>query len=225
MAFEQHKRAVGTFSTRLEAEEALNELRDSGFSMDKVSVIAKDADSDDKLGGAYVQDGSGNEAKEGAAAGAVTGTALGGIGGLLVGLGTLAIPGVGPFLAAGTLATTLAGAGIGAAAGSLVGALTGLGIPEERAKVYSEQVSKGEYLVMVDGSFEDIRRAAAILSNRGIREWGVYDVSNEYGSAQTHSYNAAVVPSVNDASQRYSDRTATNQDVVEIVDHRRQQNR
>lgn len=225
MAFEQHKRAVGTFPNRQEAEETLNKLRDSGFPMDKVSVVAKDADRGDKIGGAEVTDRGSNEAQEGAGIGAVAGTALGGVGGLLVGLEALVIPGVGPFLAAGTIATTLAGAGIGAAAGGLVGALTGLGIPEEQAKFYSEQVSKGHYLVMVDGSEEDIRRAGAILSNQGIREWGVYDASNEYGSAQAHSYNAGAVPSVDDASQRYSDITATNQGLVEIVDHRRQQGR
>lgn len=130
MAFGQQKRAVGTFSTRQEAEDALNTLRDSGFPMDKVSVLAKDADRGDKIGGAEVTDRGSNEAPEGAGIGAVAGTALGGVGGLLVGLEALVIPGVGPFLAAGTIATTLAGAGIGAAAGSIVGGLTGLGIPE-----------------------------------------------------------------------------------------------
>jgi uncharacterized membrane protein len=223
MALEQHQRAVGTFPTRQEAEDALNELRNSGFPMDKVSVIAKDADRDDQIAGADVKNrAQGNEAKEGAGAGAVAGTALGGVGGLLVGLGTLAIPGVGPFLAAGTLATTFAGAGIGAAAGSLVGALTGLGIPEEQAKVYGDLVSQGDYLVIVDGDESEIHRAASILSHRGIRDWGVFDTSNEYDSAHAQSYKADVAPSVNDASNVYSDTTTTNQDVVEIVDHRNQ---
>jgi hypothetical protein len=96
-----------------------------------------------------------------------------------VGLGALAIPGIGPVMLAGatatTIATTLSGGAIGAAAGSLVGALVGLGIPEERARVYNERVSRGEYLVIVDGTDDEIRRAEAILNHRGIQEFGVYD--------------------------------------------------
>lgn len=222
MVFGQQKRAVGTFPSRQEAQEALNALRDLGFSMDKVSVLAKDADPGENIGGASVSDRGDNEAQEGAGIGAVAGTALGGVGGLLVGLEALVIPGVGPFLAAGTIATTLAGAGIGAAAGSMIGALTGLGIPEEQAKVYSDQVSQGSYLVIVEGSEEEISRAGSILHNRGIRAWNVYDASNEYGSSRASSYSADTVRTVDDASYTYQDRTDTDQGVVEIVDHRDQ---
>lgn len=176
----QHRRAVGVFSSRHEAEHALNELRDSGFVMDRVSVVAKDADRADQLGGADMSNKVGNKADEGATAGAVTGGALGGLTGLLVGLGTLAIPGIGPIMlggaAATALATTLSGGAIGAAAGGLIGALVGLGIPEERAKVYNDRVSRGDYLVMVDGTDDEIHRAEAILSHRGIQEWGVYNI-------------------------------------------------
>jgi uncharacterized membrane protein len=179
MSLGHRKRAVGVFSTRQDAEHALHELNRSGFSMDKVSVVAKDVDQRDNIAGAVTSDRVGNKADEGAAAGALTGGTLGGLTGLLVGLGTLAIPGIGPIMLAGatatTLATTLAGAGIGAAAGSLIGALIGLGIPEERARVYNERVSRGEYLVIVDGSDEDIRHAEAIFQRRGIQEFGVYD--------------------------------------------------
>lgn len=171
--------AVGIFPTRLEAEDALNDLRDAGYPMNRVSVIARDADRQDDIAGVDVKDRVGNKADEGLATGAVTGGTLGGITGLLVGLGTLAIPGVGPILLAGagatTIATTLAGAGIGAAAGGLVGALVGAGIPEERARVYNDHVSRGAFLVVVDGTPEDIRRAETILHRRGIREWGIYD--------------------------------------------------
>lgn len=141
MRVQQYKRAVGVFRSRRDIENALNALRDAGFSMDKISVLAKDADRNEGIAGVDVQDSNrmknrgGNESQEGAGIVAVTGTALGGIGGLLVGLEVLVIPGVGPFLAAGTVATTLAGAGIGAAAGAIVGALTGLGIPEEDERI------------------------------------------------------------------------------------------
>ncbi|MBW4431682.1 MAG: general stress protein [Pelatocladus maniniholoensis HA4357-MV3] len=175
-----HRRAVGVFSHRRDAEEALHELRDAGFPMDRVSVVARDIDRNDQIAGAEVTENVGNKADEGAATGAVSGGVLGGLTGLLVGLGTLAIPGIGPIMLAGaaatTLATTIAGAGIGAVAGGLLGALIGLGIPEERARVYNERVDRGHYLVIIDGTEEEIARAEAILRRRGIEEFEVYDI-------------------------------------------------
>jgi hypothetical protein len=180
MVSSHHRRAVGVFSTRQEAEHALNELKASGFPMDRVSIIAKDAERQDELGGAAMSNRvSSDQTDVGTATGAVAGTAVGTLGGLLVGLGSLAIPGVGPVIAAGTigstLATTLAGAGIGALTGGIVGALADLGIPEEQARVYGDRLSHGDYLVMVDGSDEEIRRAESIMHGRGIQHWGVYD--------------------------------------------------
>ncbi|MFQ4142078.1 general stress protein [Chlorogloeopsis sp. ULAP02] len=225
MAIQGYQRAVGTFSNRQAAEDALNRLRDSGFPMDRVSVLAKDADRNEQIGGANVTDRSDlsdrgdTEAQEGAGIGAVTGTVLGGIGGLLVGLEALIIPGVGPFLAAGTIATTLAGAGIGAATGGLVGALTGLGIPEEEARAYSERVFQGEFLVIVDGTDNEIQRAASILSNQGIRNWAIYDISGNVASTSTSG--------VDRTTQRYQERTTTtttttDPNVVEVIDKRDQ---
>jgi hypothetical protein len=186
MAFGLNKRAVGVFDTRQQAEDALHQLHRSGFPMNKVSIIARDADRDSNIAGVDVQDSSGTKADEGATTGALAGGTLGGITGLLVGLGALAIPGVGPILLAGelgtVLATTLAGGAIGAATGGLVGALIGLGIPEERARVYSDRVSQGGYLVLVDGNDEDIARAQAVLGNSGIQEWGVYNAP-DYSTA------------------------------------------
>lgn len=221
MAIVGRKRAVGTFPNRRAAEDALNRLRDSGFVMDRVSILAKDTDRNEQIGGANVRDRSemtdrgDNESQEGAGIGAVAGTVLGGIGGLLVGLEALIIPGVGPFLAAGTIATTLAGAGIGAAAGSLVGALTGLGIPEEEARAYSERVSQGDYLVIVDGTDDEINRAASILRDQGIRDWAVYDISGNVATASTTDV-------VDRTTESYQDRTTTNEGVVEIIDKRDQ---
>jgi hypothetical protein len=177
-----HRRAVGVFTHRRDAEHALHELRDSGFAMDRVSVVVQDADSNDHIAGAEVKERIGDKADEGATLGAVSGGALGGLTGLLVGLGTLAIPGIGPIMLAGatatTLATTVAGVGIGAVAGGLLGALIGLGIPEERAIVYNERVERGHYLVIVDGTDAEIAKAEAILQHRGIEEFGIYDHPN-----------------------------------------------
>ncbi|MFM2314072.1 MAG: hypothetical protein RLZZ04_3348 [Cyanobacteriota bacterium] len=178
------KRSVGVFSTRRKAELALEELRDSGFSMDKVSVIARNGDQENDIANVEVEDHDrvGNKADEGAATGAVTGGVLGGVTGLLVGLGALAIPGIGPIMLAGVeataLATALAGGAIGAAAGGLVGGLVGLGIPEEQAQVYSDRVTQGDYLVIVDGTEAEIGRAHQILQGHNIEEYGVYDVPN-----------------------------------------------
>ncbi|MBD2356482.1 general stress protein [Tolypothrix sp. FACHB-123] len=217
MTTQQYKRAVGTFSNRQAAEEALNELRNSGFSMDQVSVLARDTERNEQIAGTQVRDTSDNEAREGAGAGAVTGTVLGGVGGLLVGLGSLVVPGAGPFLAAGTLATTLAGAGIGAAAGGIIGALTGLGIPEEEARRYGDRVSQGDYLVMVEGFGNEIERAGSILRNRGVRDWKTYNISNAPNRTPDR------------ANEMYGDRQRTvdtpatsNDSTVEIVDKRQQ---
>lgn len=196
----RHRRAVGMFPNRQAAEHALHELRDSGFAMDRVSVIAKDADRHDEIAGADVRDRVGNKADEGAKVGAVSGGALGGITGLLVGLGTLAIPGIGPILLAGAgatvLATTAAGGAIGAVAGGLVGTLIGLGIPEERAKVYSDRVARGEYLVMLDGTDAEIARAESILHRRGIEEYGVYDAPDRTIDSTHTPAAASVAPGV-----------------------------
>jgi hypothetical protein len=98
---------------------------------------------------------------------------------VLVGLGSLAIPGVGPIIAAGSVATalvaTVASTGIEAAAlGGLVRAISDLGIPEEQARVYSDRLHQGHYLVIVDGTEDEIGRAESIFSDRGIQDWGVY---------------------------------------------------
>lgn len=173
------KRAVGAYSTRQKTENALFELKNAGFDMKNVSVIAKGAQHEGSIAGARVKDREGREPGEGAGAGATTGTILGGVGGLLVGLGTLAVPGVGPILALGTVATTIAstaaGAGIGAVGGGLIGALAGLGIPKDRAKVYSDLISGGDYIVMIDGTQDELRRASAILNKSDVRELEIYD--------------------------------------------------
>lgn len=220
-ALGRQKRAVGVFSNRRDAEDALHELRNSGFVMDNVNVVAKDADRRGDIAGVDVQDRVGNKADEGAVTGAVTGGTLGGLGGLLVGLGALAIPGIGPVMLAGAtataVATALSGGAIGAVAGSLAGALIGLGIPEERARVYNERLSRGEYLVFVDGTEDDIRRAENILRNRGVQEWGVYDAPDT-GTTRRTEYVASDTPSTN-----YSTTVSDPDAKVIIVDRRDEQ--
>lgn len=176
----QHRRAVGIFSNRPTTASALQMLNDSGFSMDHVSVVAKDADQQTAIAGLSVKDDVTNQADSGGAIGAVTGGVLGGVTGLLVGLGSLTIPGLGPALLAGELATvftTIVGGAAGAAAGSLVGALVGLGIPEHRAKHYSDRVAQGDYLIMLNDTEPEIARAERTLKQAGVEDWGVYHAS------------------------------------------------
>jgi len=182
------KRGVGIFADYQTTEKALIELKDINYRMDHISVIGQDSEYLNQSGRTGdvqvqdIQDNEGNRAEEGAKTGVVSGGTVGGLTGLLVGLGTLAIPGVGPIMLAGAaataIATTVAGGAIGAAAGGLVGGLVGLGIPEDRAKVYNEHLSKGEYLVIIDGTDNDIAHVETILKRRDIREWNVYKMEN-----------------------------------------------
>ncbi|MFM9268271.1 general stress protein [Tychonema sp. BBK16] len=201
----RQKRAVGVFSTRRETEQALTELRTGGFDMDRVSVIAKDADSKGEIAGIDVKDSADNKADEGATKGALTGGTLGGLTGLLVGLGLVAIPGIGPIMLAGAsataIATTLAGTALGAAAGSLIGALVGLGIPEEEAKAYSDRVTRGDYLVLLDGTEAEVAKAETILSRGGIQDWSIYD-SPSVDSARAN-YGVPGTPGVDTTADIY----------------------
>lgn len=200
-----HRRAVGVFSHRRDAEKALNELKHSGFAMDRVSIIAQDADRNENIAGSQVQEKVGDKSDEGATTGALTGGALGGLTGLLVGLGTLAIPGIGPIMLAGatatTLATTLAGAGIGAVTGGLLGGLIGLGIPEERARGYENRVRQGHYLVIVDGTDAEIAQAEAILRRGGIEDYEIYDAPRGAAAATSGVAHRDATPSA--TTQRY----------------------
>jgi hypothetical protein len=185
------KRGMGIFTSYEAAETALIQLESTNFQMDRVSLIGRDLDRKVEVTGAKTSenltdltDGAAgrNDAVETAKNGAIAGTAFGGATGLLVGLGALAIPGIGPVMLAGAAATALAtaasGGAIGAAAGSLAGGLVGLNIPQERADVYSNRVAQGDYLVMVEGSNTELDRAESIFTHAGIHEWSTHNLGN-----------------------------------------------
>jgi uncharacterized protein (TIGR02271 family) len=136
---------VGLFHNQTDAERAIRRLKEEGFTEDQIGVALKDRKRQDEL-----IEGTGTQAAEGAATGAIGGGVLGGVIGLLAGVGALAIPGIGPIIAGGTLASTLAGAGIGAAAGGLIGALAGMGVPEEDARHFDQGFQAGGTLVTVN---------------------------------------------------------------------------
>jgi uncharacterized protein (TIGR02271 family) len=152
---------VGLFQERQQAELAIQQLQDAGFTNDQIGVLMQDREGQKDLA-----DSTGTKVSESAASGAIGGGVAGGIVGLLAGIGALAIPGVGPIIAGGALASTLAGAGIGAAAGGLLGALVGMGIPEEDARYFEEGLRAGGVLVTVqaDNRADEARR---ILRDRG----------------------------------------------------------
>ncbi|EDX76900.1 hypothetical protein MC7420_1903 [Coleofasciculus chthonoplastes PCC 7420] len=176
VAQSQLRHAIGVFPSRQQAENALMELRDRGFDLDRVSVIAKDASLNEKIGGTDLHKSGGNQAGKGAKAGAAAGGTVGGFLGLIGGLGVLAIPGVGAATELGiVLANTLLGGVIGGAGGGLVGALIGWGIPEDAAKHYDERVSVGDYVVIVEGTETEILNMQPIFQNRGIQDWAIYN--------------------------------------------------
>ena len=156
---------VGLFHEPNQAREAIEALKDAGFRGDDIGLLMRDKDEAREMAGE-----TGTKAGEGAATGALAGGVLGGVAGWLVGIGALAIPGLGPFIAAGALGTALTGAAIGAGVGAVAGALIGMGIPEEEAKWYEEEVKGGRTLVTVkaNGRFSE---AQALL-----RRHGAYDI-------------------------------------------------
>ncbi|MHB0856208.1 MAG: hypothetical protein ACYC5M_01395 [Anaerolineae bacterium] len=152
------KSVIALYDDLSDAQAALQDLVDSGFSNRDISLLRRHEG--DERG---VADERGNKAGEGAGIGAGIGAVLGGAGGLLVGLGLLTIPGIGPVLAAGPLAAALAGAGIGAVGGAVLGALVGLGVPEEQAHYYAEGVRRGGTLVALKADSAMVESASSVL--------------------------------------------------------------
>jgi hypothetical protein len=137
--------AYGIFPDRRTFEAALDALRAAGFRNSDISAILPERDRTTKDLAHEIN----SKAPEGAATGAGAGAAVGGILGWLVGIGALAIPGIGPLVAAGPIVAALAGAGAVGATGGLVGGLIGAGIPEVEAKRYAGRIREGGYLVSV----------------------------------------------------------------------------
>ena len=158
--------AFGIYQTQTQAEEAVDTLIDNGFRPEDISVLMAD-----NVGTKDFAHEKHTKAPEGTTTGVVAGGAVGGTLGLLAGLGTLAIPGVGPFIAAGPIMAALAGIGGGGAVGGLIGALIGAGIPEYEAKRYEGMVKEGRVLLSVhcDNS-EWTSRAKEVLGRTGAKD-------------------------------------------------------
>ncbi|MBE9014587.1 hypothetical protein C7Y66_11850 [Chroococcidiopsis sp. CCALA 051] len=173
MADTQNKHAIGVFSNRTTAEQALKELKDTGFPMNKLSVLTKDFTNDEKLSSENLSELTLTRS-EGVASGAAKGAATGGLLALAGGIAALLIPGIGLPLVAGSVLTVLLGSGAVAGIGGLIGALEGWYIPEKQAKLYNDRVSQGDYLVILEGAESEIHQAEKILSRWGIQEWQIF---------------------------------------------------
>ena len=160
------KAVYGIANSHAQVEQVLRELQSAGFASNDVSVLFPD-----KEGTRDFAHERHTKAPEGAATGAGTGGVLGGGFGWLAGIGLLAIPGLGPFVAAGPIMAALSGAAIGAAVGGISGALIGMGIPELEAKQYEGKIRAGNILLSVHTeSGEERDRAKKILEAAGVTD-------------------------------------------------------
>jgi len=156
----------GLFEHRYQVERAIDALFAAGFRNSDISALLPDVNATKDI--AHEKH---TKAPEGAAVGAAAGGVVGGTLGLLAGLGALAIPGLGTFIAAGPIMATLAGAGVGGAVGTLTGALVGMGIPEYEAKRYETFLNKGGSLISVHCDDRDwADRARRILDACGAKD-------------------------------------------------------
>ncbi len=162
----KNKSVFGIYSSRSSVENAVTTLKDSGFQHSDVSVLLPE-----NLGSKEIATEKNTKAPEGATTGAGSGAVIGGTLGWLVGIGALAIPGLGPFIAAGPIMAALAGMGVGGAVGGVTGALVGMGIPEFEAKRYEGRLQKGGILVSVHcDTSEEIKRGKEILERTGAED-------------------------------------------------------
>ena len=156
----------GIYPTRMHAEEAVDALRTAGFRAEDISALFPD-----NAGSKDFAHEKNTKAPEGATTGASTGAIAGGVLGWLAGIGALAIPGVGPLIAAGPIMGMLAGAGVGGVTGGLIGALVGMGIPEYEAKRYEGRVKEGGILMSVHCDTSDwVSKAKDILHRTGAED-------------------------------------------------------
>ena len=153
------KSVFGIATTHGQAERIVEQLQAQDFATSEISVLMPDTGGTRDVGHVKA-----TKAPEGATTGAATGGATGGVLGLLAGIGALAIPGVGPLIAAGPIMAALSGAAVGAATGGIVGGLIGLGIPEIEAKRYEEKLKKGNYLIAVHADEnKDVQASSKLL--------------------------------------------------------------
>ena len=182
------KSVFGIARTEEQAIRIANDLRAAGFSHNDISVLFPD-----KQGTRDFAHEQHTKAPEGAVSGVVTGGIIGGALGWLVGIGSLAIPGLGPFIAAGPILAALGGVAAGGTAGGIVGALVGMGIPEYEAKRYEGKIREGNILISVHADNSDeVSRAKDIFRNAGAEDIAYTGEESVKGQERDTSYEASV---------------------------------
>ncbi len=162
------RNVVGVYDSEQDAILAIEGLIRQGYDKQDICVIGKNLKHVN-----YIADETGTVAEESAATGALAGGTLGGLTGFLVGVGALAIPGVGPIVAAGPIASSLIGAVAGAGLGGLTGALVTLGIPDHEAEYYGNSVEEGKILVLTkNGHPNDLNDNHSVRDANVTHDWG-----------------------------------------------------
>ena len=184
------KAVIGLVGTEGQAGYIIGELRAAGFDSNDVSALLPDT-----RGTRDFAHEHNTKAPEGAVAGVGAGGALGGTLGLLVGIGALAIPGLGPFIAAGPLMAALSGAAVGAAVGGVTGALIGMGIPEIEAKKYEGKIKSGNILLAVHvEDSKEVARAKEIFKRNGAQDVSTVGEEKAPGGSPTSWRTTPTVP-------------------------------
>jgi hypothetical protein len=183
------------YNSHAEARAAVRELEAAGVSHGNISILVSNADSayDEKTKSFPDRDLDGNDDRaEGAASGGSVGAAVGGTAGLLAGLGLIAIPGVGPIVAAGWLVAALTGAAVGGTTGGIIGALSQqAGISDEEANVYAEGLRRGGALVSAKVDDKDAARVQSIMDRSSVR---VADRAAAYRKSGWTTYDPSAKP-------------------------------
>ncbi len=178
----------GIYKSVSQAERAVDILVAAGFSHNDISVLLPDNQSTKDF--AHEKN---TKAPEGTTTGVATGGVIGGTLGLLAGIGALAIPGVGPFIAAGPIMGALAGLGVGGAVGGLIGALVGMGIPEYEAKRYEGRIKEGGVLLSVHcDTSDEITRSKELLKESGAEDISSTGEAGVSAKDQGSAYNRTV---------------------------------
>ena len=209
------KTIVGLYDDIATARRVVEDLAAAGFERGDISLVANNQ----MTGTTPATGGNGEAVAEGAAGGALVGGALGGLGGLLLGLGALAIPGIGPVVAAGPIVAGLTGAGIGAAVGGLAGALVNWGVPEEEAEFYAEGVRRGGTLVAVKSEDSRVNEVLRIMNQYGpvdVRERSSLWRSEGWGGSDTTA--AVDTTRARAASTTPTTRNVENEAAIPIVE-------
>ncbi len=187
-----------TYSSYSEATNVVNALESAGIPHSDISIVSGDKTVGSTDGGTATGMTSGDPAQgasTGAGTGATLGTVLGGGAGLLAGIGSLAIPGIGPIVAAGWLVAALTGAGVGAAAGGLVGSLTGAGVSEADAQTYQQHVNEGGTLVTARVDDGQAAQVEQMMSTGGAMAGSTMTRPSSYAGPVTTGGTTTVVGS------------------------------